>query len=315
MKKRHFIFLDDLSKLTVKKDSTLLLAKTLQDKGVECYLVFEKDLYFDSKSAPCLKCSTFSSTFYEQGPYLKTFVLGESLEIQLNADDIIHMRLDPPFDSRYLRYLWILSAVEHFGIQVVNRPRGILIHHEKISAYLHDSSAASYIGESVEGLLNFSRDFEGGHFILKPLDLFQGMGIDKANHDSLVDVFIRKREEFKGPVIVQPFLDSIFDGEVRSLYFKGHEIGSILKTPPKGEFLANIAQGASFRPYELSSEERRMCEEVTSELLKDGVDWVAFDILGGHLSEVNLTCPGLLVEVSYAYKENLAEKIVDMLPT
>jgi len=43
------------------------------------------------------------------------------------------------------------------------------------------------------------------------------------------------------------------------------------------------------------------------------VDWVAFDILADSITEVNITCPGLLTEVSYAHKKNLADTLIDLL--
>jgi glutathione synthase len=119
--------------------------------------------------------------------------------------------------------------------------------------------------------------------------------------------------ELKGPVIVQPFLEAVTQGELRSLYFKGKELGTILKTPKKGEFLSNIAQGATFHAVELTDSVRAECEAIVRELLDYGVDWVAFDILGDAVQEVNITCPGLLVEVSYALKKNLADEVIDLM--
>jgi len=87
-------------------------------------------------------------------------------------------------------------------------------------------------------------------------------------------------------------------------------MGTILKVPPKGEFLANIAQGASYAKYELNSSLKKICEEMTASLKKEGIYFVAFDIIGDCISEVNITCPGLMVEVSEACGENLAQKIV-----
>jgi len=43
------------------------------------------------------------------------------------------------------------------------------------------------------------------------------------------------------------------------------------------------------------------------------VDWVAFDILGAVPTEVNITCPGLLVEVSHAHQRNLALDILKLI--
>jgi len=119
--------------------------------------------------------------------------------------------------------------------------------------------------------------------------------------------------ELQGPVIVQPFVEAVTKGEIRSVYFKGVEIGTILKTPKDGEFLSNIAQGASFWKEPLTETARNRAEPIVKELLDFGVDWVAFDILGDAISEVNITCPGLLVEVSYAYQKNLADVVIDLM--
>ena len=108
-------------------------------------------------------------------------------------------------------------------------------------------------------------------------------------------------------------MKEVESGEIRSLYFKGVELGSILKTPKKGEYLSNIAQGASFHAEKLSPNARLECEKITQELMKFGVDWVAFDILGESIQEVNITCPGLLVEVSFAHQKNLSYKIIELM--
>ncbi len=63
----------------------------------------------------------------------------------------------------------------------------------------------------------------------------------------------------------------------------------------------------------LSAIARARCEAIVKELASHGVDWVAFDILSDSISEVNITCPGLLVEVSYAMKKNLADVVIDMI--
>jgi glutathione synthase len=63
----------------------------------------------------------------------------------------------------------------------------------------------------------------------------------------------------------------------------------------------------------LSDVARDRCEKIATELNGYGVYWLAFDILGDAVTEVNITCPGLLVEVSYALKKNLADVVIDMI--
>lgn len=295
-----------------------MLATTMKLAGLEVYLLFEKDFYLSNKLNPEFKVYDFISEFYEDGCYLKSFTLGGQFLKEITIRDIIHMRIDPPFDTRYLRYLWMLRFYQEQGIRIMNSPDGILKFNEKLHAYAQPSSLASFVGSSASEFMKFAdlmKNENHHELILKPLDLYQGMGVEKILLDrpDLQSKFEAKVLENNGPIVAQPFCKEVTNGEIRSLYFKGIELGSILKVPKKGEFLANIAQGADFHAISLSSSVTEECNRICAELLLDGVDWVAFDILGDHVSEVNITCPGLLVEVSFAHKKNLALDLLKLL--
>jgi glutathione synthase len=174
---------------------------------------------------------------------------------------------------------------------------------------------ASFVGQNVKLAAQFVHNLnpKPSALILKPMDLYSGIGVEKLPVTGWEERFEEKVNELNGPVIVQPFIEAVTKGEVRSLYFKGQELGTILKMPKEGEFLSNIAQGATFKAVELSELSRSRCEAFVKELADYGVDWVAFDILGDAVTEVNITCPGLLVEVSYALKKNLADVVIDLI--
>jgi len=313
---KHILFIDPLEKLVPKKDSSLMLALTLKMMGIETYLLFEPNLFFTNKDAENLKLFSFEGNFKKGSFYIDSFELKDPIYTSLERGDFLHMRIDPPFDTRYLRYLWILGIFERRGVHVLNSPSGILNNNEKLTAYEGKFSHPSFVGQDYEAFLDFiKKKVDKGieDFIFKPLDLYQGLGIEKVsflNIDQIEKTFQRKVEECKGPIVVQPFDEKVKSGEIRSLFFNGEEMGTILKVPPKGEFLANIAQGASYAKYELNSSLKNICMEITSSLKKEGVYFVAFDIIGDCISEVNITCPGLMVEVSEACEENLAQKIV-----
>lgn len=315
---KHILFIDPIEKLHPKKDSSLMLASTMKAAGIPVFLLFEKDFYLSNKMNPEFQVYDFSSEFYEDGCYLKSFELGSVSLQSVSREDILHMRIDPPFDTRYLRYLWMLRFYQEKGIRVVNSPDGILKYNEKLHAYAQPSSLATYVGSSSSEFLNFAalmKKENQQELILKPLDLFQGIGVEKIslNRSDLKEKFELKVKENNGPVVAQPFCSDVMNGEIRSLYFKGVELGSILKVPKKGEFLANIAQGADFHAIELTKNVKEECNRICNDLLRDGVDWVAFDIMGEHVSEINITCPGLLVEVSFAHKKNLAFDLLKLL--
>lgn len=315
--KRHILFIDPLERLNVKKDSSLLLAASMQDQGMAVGVVFETDFYVENQSPVRWKVHTFASSIDPQTFAVTRFELLGPEEWELGAGDTVHMRLDPPFDGRYLRYLWMLELLEQKGIQVLNAPGGIARFNEKMHAYAQRESLPTFVGRSLPRAMDFvqrMRAAGSGALVVKPLDLYQGMGVEKldlALPEASIESYLQLRiQELQGGAVLQPFVDKVALGEVRALYFKGRELGSILKVPPPGAFLANIAQGASFGPYELPTAIKTECKRIAVELMRHGVDWIAYDLLDGKVSEVNITCPGLLVEVSKAHKRNLAMEIV-----
>jgi len=313
---RHILFIDSLEKLDIKKDSTLLMAHTFKEMGLEVYILFENDFYVTNKQVPRFRVFDFDSSLKEDSFYINNFELRGHKEIGLKQEDVFHMRIDPPFDTRYLRYLWMLRHIKTFGVRVTNDPDGILLHNEKMTAYKDESALESYIGMSSELSYSFLKNLKGEgvkEVILKPLDLYQGIDVIKMSLDELDDVnkvFDEKTKSWQGPGILQPFNEAVKDGEIRALFYKNKEIGSIIKVPLKGEYLANIARGASFEKTELNAIQHKSCLEVSQQLSEYGVDLIAFDILGDSLNEVNVTCPGLLVEVSEAHSKNLAKLLI-----
>jgi glutathione synthase len=312
---RHLLLIDPLEKLNIKKDSSLMLALALQKRGIDTYVFFERDFSIQNTGVQSLKVFRFEGTHKNDGIYLEEFNLSSSLVIELNSQDLIHMRLDPPFDSRYQRVLWMLDHLCERGVRVLNHPRGIMLFNEKLYAYRTPGAVASFVGSDVELASNFLESLtdKSTDIILKPLDLYSGIGVEKLSRDKWRNRFVEKVRELNGPVILQPFQASVAQGEMRSLYFGTEELGTILKIPKSGEFLSNIAQGATFHKCDLSTVARERCEKIVKELETYGVFWVAFDILGDSISEVNITCPGLLVEVSYAHQKNLADVLIDLI--
>ncbi len=309
---RHFLFVDPIEKLNIKKDSSLMIGLSLKELGHEVYLLFEKDFCVFTDGKMELEVYPYTGNYKEDGFYLEKIQLGEKVQVTLNKSDTLHMRIDPPYDSRYQRYLWMLDFMNtKLGVNVVNNPIGIMKHNEKLAAFKREKSLKSYIGSSESGFNRFVQKLkENGveELILKPLDLYSGIGVQKVSIDApnLLKLFNDKVQEFEGAIITQPFQKEVYQGEIRSLYLDGVEIGSIIKKPVDGDFLTNIAQGAQFESIKLPNDLKEECDLIAKELQTDGVGFLAYDILAGAVTEVNVTCPGLLVEVSYAHKKNIA---------
>lgn len=313
----HIFFIDPIEKLVPKKDSSILMALTLKEMGQEVYFLFEDDFFIQNTGKTIFDCYDFEGNILDNF-YVSNFEVGKKKEIEMNQNITFHMRIDPPYDSRYQRYLWMQDFLKDSGVKVVNDPHGIMKNSEKLEAYKRKNSLPSFVGSSISGALSFIESLKSDgveDLIFKPLDLYQGIGVEKIHIDTknIEEVIKKKIDQYQGPVVIQPFEKSVADGEIRTIYFKGKELGTILKKPKEGEYLANIAQGAQFARYEMTQELKDECREIALKLLEDGVDFIAYDILGGKISEVNVTCPGLLVEVSSAMERNLAKDIFELL--
>ena len=181
----HIFFIDPIEKLNIKKDSTLMMALTFQQMGLESYILFEKDFFVTNSQTPKLGVYTFSGEFREKEFYLDQFVQKEKVMRLIDKQDIIHMRIDPPYDSRYQRYLWMLDFIQQqTGCTVLNDPLKIMKHNEKLVAYRSlEYSHPSFIGASELAFADFTQNLQrDGHkeIILKPLDLYSGIGVEKV---------------------------------------------------------------------------------------------------------------------------------------
>lgn len=309
----QILFIDPLEKLNIKKDSTLMVALSFKKLNEEVYLLFEKDFYLNNGAQSKLDVYDFEGELADDGFYLKDFKLNSKKEITLSDKDTIHMRIDPPYDTRYQRYLWMLDFLsEKSKCVVTNDPKGIMLNNEKLRAFELNHSVESFVGASEEGFLNYlDKLISLGHkqVVLKPMDLYSGIGVIKEEiSDRTIEAFKKHVKEYQGAIVAQPFLKEVYNGEFRAVYFDGKEVGSIIKKPNPGEFLTNIAQGAKYEKADLPGGVGSECDKVAQELLKEGVRIIAFDILADVITEINVTCPGLFVEVSYANNKNISEE-------
>ena len=153
---KHLIFLDPIEKLSPKKDSTLQLAMTMKEQGMDVALLFEKDFYINNQTKPEYEVFSFSGSFEDGGPYLSEFELGNQESWLVDNKTTLHMRIDPPFDTRYLRYLWMQRFLkESVGTKVLNDPDGVALFNEKLAAYSSKASLPSYVGSSEKGFDKF----------------------------------------------------------------------------------------------------------------------------------------------------------------
>ena len=125
---RHIILIDPIENLTPSKDSTLMFARALKAQGHEVYLLFKEDFYIST--------NPFELTVNVPEFVIKNGAIGSvkasTIKLVLRRGDTVHMRLEPPFDTNYLRSLWMLKYLQSKEVKVINDPSGIMNFQEKL---------------------------------------------------------------------------------------------------------------------------------------------------------------------------------------
>ena len=217
--------------------------------------------------------------------------LGEPIDLDLTTIDAVLVRLDPPFDLAYLHLTLLLDALVD-TTTVVNAPRGLRDVNEKLYATrFPDLTPPTVVTAAPDRLLAFAAEHGGA--VAKPIDGHGGRGVlilrpGDANAPSIIDLLT---ERGRVPIMAQRFLDAISDGDKRILLLDGEPLGAILRRPTEQDFRANVCVGGSVEAAELDHDDRHIVDRLAPALRADGLAFVGIDVIGGRLSEVNVTSP------------------------
>src|SRR5690606_32633889 len=218
--------------------------------------------------------------------------LGERERIDLESVDAIFVRKDPPFDDNYL---WLTLLLEHVRGKtlVVNDPQGLRNANEKLYAMRFPEVAPRTLVSADKGeILRFVSEV-GGQAVIKPIDGHGGEGVFKLeaghmNQNTLGETLTRHGTRL---AMVQAFIPEVTKGDKRILLVDGEPLGAILRVPQKGDLRSNIHVGGRVERSELDAHDRRIVAAVADTLRREGLYFVGLDVIGGMLTEVNVTSP------------------------
>jgi len=224
---------------------------------------------------------------------------GDAQRVRLTEVDAVFIRKDPPFDSPYAHATLLLELLRGQTL-VVNDPRGLRDANEKLYAL----SFAQWMPPTLvscdrQAIHDFVAEV-GGKAVIKPLDGAGGFGVlgvatGDANTPSIVDLLTREGTRL---AVVQQYLPEIREGDKRVLLLDGEPLGAVLRMPKAGDLRANIHAGADVRPHELTAAEKAMIADMAPKLRADGLVFVGLDVIGDKLTEINVTCPTGIRELS-----------------
>jgi len=227
--------------------------------------------------------------------------------------DVVLQRTDPPVDVDYVRACQILALCRR--ARVVNRPESVVAANEKLYA-LHypelmpETRVTRRIPELVDLLAKL-----GGEMVVKPLEGKGGEGIFHVRNDDRNLFSILEQITGLGTrwCMAQAYLPAVQEGDKRILLLDGEPLGAILRVPRAGELRANLHVGGRAEPTTLDADDRRIVEALAPRLRADGFFFVGIDVIGGKLTEINVTSPTGIQEASRLSGENLEARVIEGL--
>jgi glutathione synthase len=303
------VVMDPIDKINIDKDTTFVMMLEAEARGHEIYYMELDDLSIRGgvPEGRFRRVSVARAT-----PHYRFAETGAG---PLAGFDVILMRKDPPFDMNFFFATHFLSLVDAKKCAVINDPHGLREATEKLYAL---NFAAIVPPSLVSGDIDLLKGFmeeQNGEMIVKPLEGAGGRGVVYLNRkDRNVGALLElMTAEGRIPVMAQRYLPEIRRGDKRVLVLDGEPIGALLRIPQENENRANLHVGGTSAPGEITARDREICRVLAEPFRKLGLYFVGLDVIGGFLTEVNVTSPTCVQEINAFNQVKLEAKIIDFI--
>jgi glutathione synthase len=286
--------MDPIASINIDADSTFVLALEAQKRGHEVFYYTPADMAYLEGRVVARVCPL--EVRRERGAH---YTLGAVEETELAAMDVILLRQDPPFDMQYITTTHLLDQV-HPRTLVVNDPSHVRNAPEKLFVTRFPQLMPATLVTSDRSRI---RAFRQKHedIVIKPLFGNGGLGVfhvrpEDENFNALLEMFQALYP--RDPLMVQTYVPAVREGDKRIILVDGEAVGAINRVPQKGESRSNMHVGGQAVRSTLTPREREICDTIGPELKDRGLLFVGIDVIGGLLTEINVTSPTGLQEIN-----------------
>ena len=310
MSVRVGIVMDPIAGISYKKDSSLAMLLAAQDRGWTLFYMEQQDLYLnEGKARARMKpLKVFANPE-------KWFELDAETDTALSDLDVILMRKDPPFDMEFVYSTYLLEQAERDGVLIVNKPQSLRDCNEKLFAtQFTQCTPPTVVSRRADVLREFAALH--GDVILKPLDGMGGTSIfrHRVGDPNLSVILETLTLNGTQQIMAQGYLPAIKDGDKRILMIDGEPVDYCLaRIPAQGETRGNLAAGGRGEARPLSEKDRWIEAQVGPTLREKGLLFVGLDVIGEHLTEINVTSPTCIREIDNAFGTNIGALLMDAI--
>ena len=286
------IQMDPMEGIDIEADSTFVLALEAQARGHRLFHYQPRHLSLAAEG-PVATLRPLEVR-RKAGDH---FALGSPESVALATMDVVLMRQDPPFDMAYITATHILEHI-HPATLVVNDPVQVRNAPEKLFVTRFPAlMPPTLISAERDMILDFRA--RHGDIILKPLFGNGGAGVfhvtpEDENLNALLEMFEAASRE---PIIAQAYVPAVRAGDKRIVLVEGEPVGAVNRVPAAGEARANMHVGARPDRTALSEREREICAAIGPALRERGLIFTGIDVIGGYLTEINVTSPTGIQEI------------------
>lgn len=284
---QHLFLMDPIDSIRIDKDSTFALMCEAQARGHEVLYAQVPDLYMRSGEVRVVaKKATLRKV---QGAHAE---LGPALDLSLDAIDVAWMRKDPPFHMGYIFNTYLLDLAEARGVLVLNRPLGLRNMNEKAWAMrFPELVPPSLLTQDMARIRAFAEELST--IVVKPLDGNGGEGVFIVRRDdpNIGVILEASTQHGQRKILAQRYLPEARLGDKRIILVEGEPVGAVLRVPQGIDHRGNIHVGARVEKTTLTAREREICATIGPALREAGQVFVGIDVIGDHLTEVNVTSP------------------------
>jgi glutathione synthase len=308
---RLLVVMDSIATIKPAKDTTLAMLLAAQQRGWELWYAEQRDLSLRDGVAQAQV-----RTVRVRDDMRDWFELGERRLAALSGFDTILMRKDPPFDMEYIYTTYVLERAELAGVLVANRPQGLRDMNEKVyTAWFPQCCAPTLITRDMADMHAFLR--EHTRIVCKPL---HGMGgksifvVDRGDKNANV-IFETMTEYGARFAIVQKYLpDIVATGDSRILVIDGEPAPyALARIPSETDHRGNLAAGARGEGRELNDRDRWLVSQIGPALRERGMLFVGLDVIGGYVTEINVTSPTGVRELDKQFHVDIAGLLMDAI--